>query len=266
MKPLALLRMEQIKAKRHTPFIAALAVFIFMTLIVFGGGALMARGATSAESVGLPAAALPIHVLLQPFVMFFSFVTVVNQTATEYQWRTARQNVIDGLSRDEFFVAKLLLVPVISLLYYIIGYGLALPIAATGGVSGGIVQVPVLKAMAGALITTIGVSSMALLASFGTRHTAGSIALVLGYIMFGEGALATMLRRSGDVLAEVAPYLPWNVFRTLASVGQYTGQAGMFPMAGAAEPLPTAALLLAGVMYIAGFAGASYAIVRKQDL
>lgn len=265
MSALQLLRVEMIKLRRRTAFVVMVALFVIGTAIVFGVRAILARSsAGEAMPFALPRSAAEIHGVLQPLVMFFSFVTVVNLTAAEFPWRTARQNVIDGLSREQFFTAKLLLVPLTTILFFVVGYGIALLVAATGGVDGAIVSAPVLKAMLGGIVTAIGFSSLALLAAFATRHTAGAIAIVLGYLMFGEPVLGAILGRGGDALGRLAAYLPANVFTSVSSLGQYMPGARFFPSVH--EPIATPILLVMAFVYVAVFCGGAYLLVRRQDL
>lgn len=266
MNALGLLRMEQIKMRRRSASNVAFALFVGMTIMVFGMRAYAARVIDNAPPFALPASGGEIHRIIGQFVVFFSFITVVNLTAAEYQWRTSRQNVIDGLSREQFFAAKLLLVPIISLLFFVVGYGIAVAIAATGGVSGGIASVPVMKAIAGGILTAIGFSSMALLAAFATRHTGGAIALVFGYMVFGENILTLLLRRGNESVGQAAAYLPGNVFGSLSSIGQYSTELQMPQMFGPFERVPTAGLVIAAIFYIVLFSAAGYAVVRRQDL
>lgn len=52
-----------------------------------------------------------------PTINIFSAVLIVLLVSSEFDWRTSRQNIIDGLSKDQWFVAKMLLLPTIALLF-----------------------------------------------------------------------------------------------------------------------------------------------------
>ena len=43
----------------------------------------------------------------------FASVLVILLVAAEFSWRTARQNVIDGLSKTQWYWAKVLLIPIL---------------------------------------------------------------------------------------------------------------------------------------------------------
>ena len=47
----------------------------------------------------------------------FAAVLVILLVAAEFGWRTARQNVIDGLSKTQWFAAKVLLLPLLTALF-----------------------------------------------------------------------------------------------------------------------------------------------------
>ncbi len=49
--------------------------------------------------------------------LIFGSVILLLLISSEFSWRTARQNVIDGLSKEQFFLSKLLLVPLLGLLF-----------------------------------------------------------------------------------------------------------------------------------------------------
>jgi len=260
-----LLQVEMIKLRRRTAFTLAIAIFVGFTAIMFGAHSILSRNIENAPPFMLPASGAEIHMVLRQVIVFFSFVTVVNLCAAEYPWRTARQNVIDGWSREQFVTAKLLLIPVLVLLFFVLGYGIALGIAATGGVAGSLVPAAVLKAMFGVIITAAGVSSLALLASFATRHTAGAIAIVLGYLMLGESLIALFLSRGGESVARLASFLPATVFMNVSALEQYAPSSAGFMMAGR-EPLATPLLLVIAIAYITVFCVGAYLIVRRQDL
>ncbi len=50
-------------------------------------------------------------------LVMFAAITLVLLTATEFSWRTARQNVIAGLSKSQWFWGKTLLLPIVGLAF-----------------------------------------------------------------------------------------------------------------------------------------------------
>jgi hypothetical protein len=101
----ALIRIEWIKMIRRTAFWVALGFLLLFSSLVIGGEIVSGRmgdgapfvapyawGMAASELDGMPA--------------FFLALTVVMLVTSEFTWRTARQNVIDGLSKEQFFLAK----------------------------------------------------------------------------------------------------------------------------------------------------------------
>jgi ABC-2 type transport system permease protein len=174
-----LLNMERIKLRGRSAFQLAVIIYAGFALVMMGAMVYATRGSGSA--IRLPGFWRETHDGFGQIIMFFALITVVNVTAPEYSWKTSRQNVIDGLSREQWFTAKLLMVPVVVLLFYLLG---VIIIGVTGTVFGergsAIITGPQLRAITfGTLLANLGYSSFALLASFLTRNTAGAIALVL---------------------------------------------------------------------------------------
>jgi ABC-2 type transport system permease protein len=224
-------------------------------------------------SISLPGFWRETHEVFGQIIMFFAVVTVVNVTAPEYSWKTSRQNVIDGLSREQWFTAKLLMVPVIVLLFYLLG---VIIIGVTGTVFGEhtsqFITGPQIRAITiGTLLANLGFSSFALLASFLTRNTAGAIALVLGYISLGEQLLVVLMERVTEGFGQNGKYLPGRVFSTLASMNHWDPRplperfaAVMRERMG--DPPDTTVLVALALMYTGLCIAGSFLLVRKQDL
>jgi ABC-2 type transport system permease protein len=197
--------------------------------------------------------------------VFFSWVTVVNLIAAEYAWRTSRQNVIDGLSRDQWFTAKLLLVPLISLLFWAIFWVLVIPVGALLAESREtLMTAGQIKGIFALLLAAIGFSTFGLFASFLTRNTAGAIALVFGWMTLGEGMIQLILLRAGEQYMKYAAYLP---IKSMGEIGELRRWAPETMHRGMSAPeIPTESLLVVVLLYIVVFTAASWALVRRQDL
>ena len=201
--------------------------------------------------------------------IFVALITTVNVTAAEYGWRTSRQNVIDGLSREQWFAAKLIMVPAIALLFFVVGVGM---VGVTGRLfverQGSFITADLLRGLGGLLVGLTGMCSLAMLASFLTRHAGGAIALVVGYMIIGEGMIRALLRNAGESALKYAQYLPANTFQQLASMPFWSPPATRIPGAvvrGPEPPNPGTLLLLAAA-YIAAAVGAAFLMMRDQDL
>ncbi len=266
-----LLTMERIKLRRRSAFQLAVIIFAGFTLVMMGG--LVYAIQTERMTIKLPAFWVDAHGMLSQFVMLFSLVTVVNLIAPEYAWKTSRQNVIDGLSREQWFSAKLLTVPVVVLLFYVMGVTI---VGLTGAIFVERTDVfmtagQVRAFTIGILACSLGFSSLSLLASFLTRNTAGAIALVLGYVSLGEQMIRLLLQRIGPEAAGYGRYLPAQVFSTLNQMQHWDPQplperiqAAMRARLG--EPVDTGVLLALAAGYAALCILGSFLLVRRQDL
>ncbi|MBK9980304.1 MAG: hypothetical protein IPP20_20760 [Gemmatimonadetes bacterium] len=69
---------------------------------------------------------------------FFASIVLILLVSSEFTWRTSRQNVIDGLSKEEFFGAKLFLLPGVGLFFFIVMVLVAGGFAFAGTVAKGV--------------------------------------------------------------------------------------------------------------------------------
>jgi ABC-type transport system involved in multi-copper enzyme maturation permease subunit len=67
---------------------------------------------------------------------FFLAVTLVMLVTSEFSWRTARQNVIDGLSKEQFFAAKVLMMLFVMAALLIVPFTIATAVAEYGRLFG----------------------------------------------------------------------------------------------------------------------------------
>ena len=115
---------------------------------------------------------------------FFLGVTMILLFAPEFSWRTARQNVIDGLSKKRFYTGKIIVLAALVALFLVI------PIVIGGG---------------GTLFSP-SESSWPLVGPSDVNYL---IAYVLGLLLWGSAAfmLAALLRSSGAAMGIMFVYL-----------------------------------------------------------
>lgn len=115
---LRLIKLEFLKLKTNRAFWVLLGIyFIALLLIAFSGGAILQylenKGVTYR---GLSPVMLPIYDFediwqnlswLGYFFKIFPALLIIISVTNEFQFKTHRQNIIDGLSRTEFFLSKL---------------------------------------------------------------------------------------------------------------------------------------------------------------
>ena len=211
-------------------------------------------------------------------VVIFAALTLVLLSATEFGWRTARQNVIDGLSKSQWFWGKSLLLPIVGLAF--IGVHVLIPMVLAlirtdfGAAEGSLVPLSVFQAAGGLGLGFLSVGALAFLLSLVIRRTGAALAVWFLWIgPIESGMLPALVRRFLPDLTGWLAYLPFsNTFPLLdfrnydaATYERYAAAveaAGRTPAA-AVDPawhLVTAAAwttLLVGIAYIS---------FRRRDL
>jgi ABC-type transport system involved in multi-copper enzyme maturation permease subunit len=207
--------------------------------------------------------------------MLVMLVTIILLTASEKTWRTERQNVIDGLSRSQYFTAKLLLVIGIALLMW---FGTAAISATFAVLERRLVDssaVPFvdslsLRLLAGALLFLVGIGALALF--FGTVSSSSGAALALAVLLLiAEQPISFLLAREGGLLQQITAYLPHNVLSGLVSRTTWDADAYARATTAAMEnrmPLTLSGAKAAAVaaVYTALFGAGAWLSVRTRDL
>jgi len=151
----------------------------------------------------------------------FAGVLCILLVAAEFSWRTARQNVIDGLSKTQWYTAKVLLLPLLAALFLglrvLTGAGLALAGTdqASGGALFGSVQ---LAALGGMWLTGLGYVALALFAATAIRSSGPAMAVWFAWFAFGERLLVGGL---GSLFEGLRPALQWAPMRTFNGLRNY---------------------------------------------
>ena len=207
--------------------------------------------------------------------------TVVLLTASEKTWRTQRQNVIDGLSRAQFFTAKVITMVAVVLLLWT---GVIVLTAIFGLIerAGGAAELPVvrgldLKLLGGLLLNLGMVGTLALF--FGIATSSSGAALALAFLfMFSQSPIGMLMVREGGAWEAMAAFLPMQVLQALTSAVTYdTGALAQFierlrqmEEAGRSFPMPRPLTAVesvsAAVVYMGAFLGAAWLVMRRRDL
>ena len=115
-----LLQIEWLKVKRHRPFWILVGLYsLCITLICCGGKAFLKfLENKGAEFNGISPYMIPLYdypdvwqnitFVAGVFKVFLGFIIIIS-IANESTYRTIRQNIIDGLSKKEFFLSKVML-------------------------------------------------------------------------------------------------------------------------------------------------------------
>ena len=196
----------------------------------------------------------------------FSAVLIALLIAGEFDWRTSRQNVIDGLSRGQWFIAKLLLIPTVVIFFY--GWVLILAITlAWMGTDPDIENAFRLStvqyiAVAGVFTSMLCYGSIALLISVITRSSGPALGFTLIYQVFEN--LTTRTLRGFD-LNRLADCFPFQIHMAMFRYNQY------LPSESAARNQlkivwETPTLFAACIGWIVFFVLAAWLVYRKRDL
>jgi len=154
----------------------------------------------------------------------FASVLVILLVAAEFNWRTARQNVIDGLSKTQWYSAKVLLLPLLSALFLALrvavggSFALAGTDLSAGAALFGTAQ---LSALGGMFVTGLGYTSLALFAAVAIRSSGPAMAVWFAWFAFGERLLVGGLGSLFESLRPVLKWAPVMTFDRLRDYSQY---------------------------------------------
>ncbi len=276
MRPGVLVRNETLKTTRRFAF--------WVTLLSFGGIAAIINGENWASArnqadkvFALPDAWSTILSDIGPLPAIFGAVALILLVTGEFSWKTARQNVIDGLSKNEFFVGKVLLYPVVALAFLALLLAIVAAFAGPGtelGAGGGPpVRSTDLALMGGVGVTALGYTSIAFFAAFLARSSGGAMGLFFLYVAFLEQIVGALMTRAGGVLSAAAAFLPRGVFDRLFDPRQFdlvARQASIDRAIETGKEAPafhdTGLLLALAFGWIATFLLASWLVYRRRDL
>ncbi|MBF2052900.1 MAG: hypothetical protein IGS03_05460 [Candidatus Sericytochromatia bacterium] len=187
-------------------------------------------------------------------VLLYFFVILI--VTNEYQFRTVRQNVIDGLSRWQSLTGKILLLLLFSIgttvLVGLVTLACGFFLADTDSNPFSLEKIEYLGLY---FIQTLGISSFALLVANLLRKQGMSIIAFLGYILIGEPVLRYRLLPES-----------WGEYLPMQALGQLIPNPlpAYFNLGTLPEFQPT--LLLASLMYTALFFAASGWVLQSRDL
>lgn len=276
MRAGVLLRNEALKSTRRFAFWVTLISFGGLVSIITGENWATARRHAE-QTFALPVAWSRMLVSVGPLPAIFAAVALILLITGEFSWKTARQNVIDGLSKNEFFAGKVLMFPLVGLAFLAV---LLTAIAVFAGMgtdfaaaTAPLVRRTDLALMGGVTLTVLGYASIAFFTSFLARTSGGAMGLFFLYVAFLEQIGGALLAKAGGVLEKATTYLPRGVFDRLFDSRQFDLAARQLAIDRAVEGgheapvfLDTGLLLALAVGWIAIFVLGAYAIYRKRDL
>jgi len=211
-----------------------------------------------------------------PIPAFFASIILLLLVCVEFEWRTARQNVIDGLSKEEWYLGKLLLIPSLALLFFglHILFGAGFPALATDFKNAtSLMTYADLRQLTGAVLTVIGYMSLALFVAFAVRTPGSAVAVWLFYVAVIERLIQGGLVLWSDKWKPVVRYFPVSVFGDLHSRLPYDADR-VHQLTEAAErfhrPPPEIwnanVLTLVALAWIAALLAGAFFLYRQRDL
>ncbi len=272
-----LFRNEMLKMYKRLAVWVTFGFFSFIMFMEFGED--FYRASRDPErTFALPSAWRDILTGNSEVALIFGSVVLILLLSSEFSWRTARQNVIDGLSKEQFFLGKILLLPIVGALFigmnFVVGGGLAL-----AGTDFGTLTEPLMRGVHwsiifGFFLAFIGYGSLALFCSLSIRNSGPAMAVWFFYVALGEQMLRGGLNAIHDRLGELAAYLPINTFNQLHRYYQHDPVAFQQAVQRAVEndrtppgePWAMGLLLTMSLVWIALFVGGSFVWFRKRDL
>lgn len=271
--PGVLFRIEAIKTTRRRAFWVAFAVFFGLFLFDVVNAVQIATVRPNVP-YALPESwprILGMPSFLGPFFLGILLILLV---APEFSWRTGRQNVIDGLSRERFYAGKLLAAGVLVALFFLLPImigGIGATISPSEGGST-LVRQQDASLMAGYGLALLVWGSAALMLACLARSAGPAMGALLLYVLI-EGFVAEVLERVSRTADKVIDYFPMAISQALveplahypdmlALENEQRAARGLDPLDFPdVEILIGAALVYAAVLLTAGFLS-----VQKRDM
>jgi ABC-2 type transport system permease protein len=194
----------------------------------------------------------------------FAIALTVLMTCSEFDWKTSRQNIIDGLSKRQWFAGKVLLIPTVAIGLYLtrIAAGGIVALVASGSHTHNFDPAATyILAGCGVFLGMLGYAGVVLLICITIRSTGPALAVALIYQVF-DNIAAQILRNHH--LGDIAQWLPLQIQSGLAVYNRYQPRGST---AHGLEGLGQTPLLFsAAAAWVAGLLWVSYRVYMKRDL
>ena len=274
-----LLRNEWFKARKRPAFLLPIGFYL---VIAFGTYFSSYREAArdAGRTFALPGAWTTVFSDdLSSIFLIFASVCLIMLASSEFTWRTARQNVIDGVSKTQWFFGKLMLIPLLGLLFIglnvIMGAGFAALGAsgtASGAAGGPAVPLGVLRAAGALFLAYCSVGGLALFISLAVRGSGGAMAVWFLWIGIVEQLLFQILGRI-EAVRPLLAYQPFILSQRLIGFEKWdpaTFQRIVDAAREAEEAIPVAPDMTTDLLVTAGWAIAlivgALILFRRRDL
>ncbi|HEV2701280.1 MAG TPA: ABC transporter permease subunit [Steroidobacteraceae bacterium] len=259
-------RLELFKMRKRLASWVTYLCFLTLMILIYGVQYYGARQSHGRVYFGYPDALPAVLTVGAAVASTFCVVLVVLMVCNEFDWKTSRQNIIDGLAKWQWLTGKVLLMATIALVLYLsqLAVGGTLAFMGTSAVHRHAFDPTATYVLAacGALLGTLCYASLALLICVSVRSTGPTLAIALIYQVF-DNIAARILR--GLRLGDIADWLPYQVLNALTSYNQYQ------PYGSAARShleahWQTGMLFLVASAWVAMLLSVSYKIFTRRDL
>jgi len=258
-----LFRLELIKYSRSTIFY--IFTGLFMALVVLSEVSSLYLANKFGVKIGF-ADLWPSLINTAGQMNIFIGIIIMVSITSEYQYRTIRQHIVDGLDKSDFFIAKNLYavclsvfaVVFVAITVVIAGYLTGATVSASGPFDGS-------RQLGNYFIQVLGYMSMAIFFAFLLRTTAVGIIVYLPLESL-LGAIVSYLSKSNTSIPQ---YFPKAVF---SNIVQNPGVIKLANAARAAAPsrpinlLSEQTNLFLGCLYIILLTSLSYWLLKRRDL
>ncbi len=254
--------LELLKLRKRLVTVGIYMVYLFLLFFSYGAMAWNRYDGNFKGSFQLPSAWQFIFGTGLLFTCVFSGALLILQTAGEFEWRTARQSIIDGLARKQWLLAKFMLVLTLACCFFVTQFvfSTALAVYATPALPVGWFGAVQASAFTGTLLAVVLACCIALLFAVLLR-TAGIALGVALLSLLVDSIVDTTLR--GFHQEALADLLPIQVIRQLGSYKLH--EHGFTEVVGILN-WPMSILFLAGGVWLLVLGGFTCWAFIKRDL
>lgn len=159
--------------------------------------------------------------------LFLSSALTVLLIGSEFSWGTARQSIVDGMSRLDWVGTKVSLLLFPALVFWIITTGSVSAVSLTLGLSFRPLSAIDVQAMTGLLLALIGWGFLAQFFTVIVRQAAVALVLWLLYVAVLEGEVLGWLLALGMDEKVASGLLPASFFLSLSAPGDWVSVDGL---------------------------------------
>ena len=257
-----LLKIEWFKIKSYRTFWFFLLAYFIMIILLFLSPQVLTIGPIkflSSETLKFPYVWQNITFLVSKFFNLLMAILVISLITNEFTYRTIRQNIIDGLSKEEFITSKILLITTLSLAItiFVLLFGLVIGFINSESVGAGNIFERS-SFILGIFIQSFAILSFATFLAFVLQRTGLAVVIFLLYILVFESIIRNYLE--GDF----TKYFPSKAIHSIISTPYHELLNTMPGMA--IQSTIFDFQLLAAIIYSGLFLFGSYYLIKKKDI